>query len=35
VISLVGMLVAGCVLATVLIPQFGAWTAHGALNHHH
>jgi hypothetical protein len=33
-ISLVGVLVAGCVLAIVLIPQFGAWAARGALHHH-
>ncbi len=34
-ISIVGMVVAGAVLAIVLIPQFGPWTAHAALAHHH
>ncbi len=34
-ISIAGALVAGAVLAIVLIPQFGIWTAHGALLHHH
>lgn len=30
-----GALVAGLVLALVLIPQFSVWTAHGAFPHHH
>jgi hypothetical protein len=34
-ISIAGALVAGAVLAIVLIPRFGLWTAHGALLHHH
>ncbi len=34
-IALAGALVAGLVLAIVLLPQFGAWTAHGAFAHHH
>jgi hypothetical protein len=34
-ITLAGTLVAGLVLAVVLIPQFHAWTAAGALPHHH
>jgi hypothetical protein len=27
--------VAGAVLAIVLLPHFGVWTAPGALHHHH
>jgi hypothetical protein len=34
-IALVGAVVAGVVLAVVLIPDFGVWTAAGALHHHH
>jgi hypothetical protein len=34
-IALVGALVAGAVLAVVLIPHFGLWTAPGVLHHHH
>jgi hypothetical protein len=34
-IAIAGGLVAGAVLAIVLIPEFGVWTAHGALAHHH
>ena len=34
-IALTGALVAGAILALVLIPHFGAWTAPGALHHHH
>jgi hypothetical protein len=34
-IALSGALVGGAVLAIVLIPQFGVWTAPGALPHHH
>jgi hypothetical protein len=34
-IALSGALVAGLVLAVVLIPHFGVWTAPGALPHHH
>jgi hypothetical protein len=34
-ITLVGALVGGLVLAIVLIPEFGAWTAHGPFPHHH
>jgi hypothetical protein len=34
-IALTGAVVAGAVLAIVLIPQFGLWTAPGALPHHH
>jgi hypothetical protein len=34
-IALTGAIVAGAVLAIVLIPQFGWWTAPGALHHHH
>jgi hypothetical protein len=34
-ITLAGALVAGLVLAVVLIPQFHAWTAAGAFPHHH
>jgi hypothetical protein len=33
-LALGGALVGGLVLALVLIPQFGAWTAHGAFLHH-
>lgn len=34
-IVLTGALVAGLVLALVLLPQFASWTAHGAFPHHH
>jgi len=34
-IALTGALVAGLVLAMVLIPDFSAWTAHGVFAHHH
>jgi hypothetical protein len=34
-IALSGAIVAGSVLAIVLIPQFGVWTAPGAIPHHH
>jgi hypothetical protein len=34
-IAIAGALVAGLVLAIVLIPDFAAWTAHGAFVHHH
>jgi hypothetical protein len=34
-IALTGALVAGAVLAIVLIPDFSAWTAHSGLVHHH
>jgi hypothetical protein len=34
-IALTGAVVGGLVLAVVLIPQFGAWTAHGVFAHHH
>jgi hypothetical protein len=34
-IALAGAIVAGAVLAVMLIPHFGAWTAPGALPHHH
>jgi hypothetical protein len=34
-ITLAGALVVGFVLASVLIPQFGGWTASGAFPHHH
>jgi len=34
-IALSGALVAGVVLAIVLIPDFAVWTAHGVLVHHH
>jgi hypothetical protein len=34
-LALVGALVAGLVLAVVFLPQFSAWTAHGAFPHHH
>jgi hypothetical protein len=34
-IALAGAIVAGVVLAIVLIPHFGVWTAPGALHHHH
>jgi hypothetical protein len=34
-IALAGALVGGLVLAIVLIPDFGVWTAAGALGHHH
>jgi hypothetical protein len=34
-IALSGAIIAGAVLAIVFIPHFGAWTAPGALPHHH
>jgi hypothetical protein len=34
-IALAGALVAGLVLAIVLIPDFSAWTGHGVFLHHH
>jgi hypothetical protein len=34
-IALAGAIVAGLVLAVVLIPDFAAWTSHGVLLHHH
>ncbi len=34
-LALGGAIVAGVVLAIVLIPDYGAWTASGALHHHH
>jgi hypothetical protein len=34
-ISIAGAVVGGLVLAIVLIPDFGAWTAHTGLLHHH
>ncbi len=34
-IAIVGAVVAGVVLAIALIPDFAAWTASGALPHHH
>jgi hypothetical protein len=34
-IALTGALVGGLVLAVALIPDFAAWTGHGALLHHH
>jgi hypothetical protein len=34
-IALSGALVGGLVLAVALTPQFGSWTAHGAVVHHH
>lgn len=34
-IAITGATVAGAVLAIVLIPDFSAWTAAGALHHHH
>jgi hypothetical protein len=34
-IALTGALIGGLVLAIVLIPDFGVWTAGGALAHHH
>ncbi len=34
-ILLAGAIVGGAVLAIVLIPHFGVWTAPGALHHHH
>ena len=34
-IAVVGALVAGLILAIVLIPDFAAWTAHGVFVHHH
>jgi hypothetical protein len=33
-IAVSGAIVGGLVLAIVLIPEFSAWTAHGALHHH-
>ncbi|HET6870705.1 MAG TPA: hypothetical protein VFH80_32640 [Solirubrobacteraceae bacterium] len=34
-IAIAGALVAGIVLAIVLIPDFAAWTSHGVFVHHH
>ncbi|MBV9942453.1 MAG: hypothetical protein JO262_10020 [Solirubrobacterales bacterium] len=34
-IALTGALLSGLVLALVLIPDFSAWTSHGAFVHHH
>ena len=34
-IALAGAMVAGLVLAVVLIPDFAAWTGHGVFLHHH
>jgi hypothetical protein len=34
-IALAGALVAGLVLALLLIPDYSAWTAHGVFLHHH
>jgi len=34
-IALGGAIVGGVVLAIVLIPEFGAWTAHAVFHHHH
>lgn len=34
-IALAGAIVGGVVIAIVLIPKFGAWTAPGAFPHHH
>jgi hypothetical protein len=34
-IAIAGALVAGVVLAIVLIPDFAAWTSHGVFVHHH
>jgi hypothetical protein len=34
IISLIGALVGGLVLAIALIPDFAVWTAHGAIHHH-
>lgn len=34
-IAIAGALVAGLVLAIVLIPDFAAWSAHGVFVHHH
>ena len=34
-IALTGAIVAGLVLAVVLIPEFAAWTGHGVFVHHH
>lgn len=34
-LALSGAVVAGLVIAIVLLPQYGAWTAHGAIAHHH
>ena len=34
-IALAGAIVGGAVIAIVLIPHFGAWTAPGAFAHHH
>jgi hypothetical protein len=34
-IAIVGALVAGLVLAVVLIPDFAAWSAQGVFVHHH
>lgn len=34
-LALAGALAAGLVLAVVFLPQFSAWSAHGAFPHHH
>ena len=34
-LALTGALVGGAVLAIVLIPEFGTWTAHSVFMHHH
>ena len=34
-IAITGALVAGLVLALVLIPDYSAWTSHGVFGHHH
>ncbi len=34
-LALAGACLAGLVLAILLVPQFGAWTAQGAFPHHH
>jgi uncharacterized membrane protein YwaF len=34
-IAISSALVAGLILAIVLIPDFAAWTAHGVIGHHH
>jgi hypothetical protein len=33
--ALAGALLAGLVIAIVLIPRFSAWTSPGVLHHHH
>jgi hypothetical protein len=34
-IAVIGALVVGVILAVVLLPEFGIWTAPGAIPHHH